>query len=284
MLNRTHASLVVGAVGLDISIEGASPATQQRLLQDWAPFHADTRSAAVQVQCDWIESPLPLIPEPGTFRSDAPLARHVSGNTWFAEWQFYRAMFHPAWCHGTFTTRLPGLEHLVRGAVAWSTFYDLGLLFHGATLVYGGQAILFAGHPGAGKSTISREGQAERVICNEISILQRRSDGWYALASPFWGTGDQPHWRAEARLSTIAVLTHGTERNEWQPLHGVHAIAALAPHVGVQAQAQSALPEFLTSLRTLTSEVPTYSCAWYRPEHPLQGGPEHLAAGPTQRR
>jgi hypothetical protein len=283
-VNRISASLVVGAVGLDISIEDASPATQQRLMQDWAPFHGDPRSAAVRVQCDWIESPLPLIPEPGTFRSDAPLARHLSGNTWFAEWQFYRAMFQPGRCHGTFTTRLPGLEHIVRGAVAWSTFFDLGLLFHGATLVYGGQAILFAGHPGAGKSTISHEGQAERVICNEISILQKRSDGWYALASPFWGTGDQPHWRAEARLSTIAVLTHGTGRTVWQPLNGVHAIAALAPHVGVQAQAQSAAPEFLNSLRTLTSEVPTYSCAWYRPEHPLQGGPVSVAVGPTQRR
>lgn len=265
--------LVVGAVGLQITVQDSSPATKERLLRDWAAFHGDPQSAAVCVECCWVESPLPLIPEPGDVRSHAPLARHLSGNTWFAEWQFYRAVFHPQWCHGTFSTRRPGLEHLVRGAVAWSTFYEHGLLFHGATLVYGEQAILFAGHPGAGKSTISREGGADRVICNEISILQRRADGWYSLPSPFWGHGDEPHWRGEARLSAIAVLTHGTNTTVWQRLHGVHAMAALAPHVGVQAQAQSAVPEFLTSLHTLTSDVPTYSCAWFRPEHPLLNGP-----------
>jgi hypothetical protein len=263
-------TLVAGAVELQLTIHNASSTTRQRLLADWAPFSEPATHPTHRVACDLTESSLLALPEADGRIAHAPEATRLSNGTWLANWQYYRAEFAPASCSGTFAARVPGFEHLIRAAVAWSTLFDRGILFHGATLVYGDQAILFAGHPGAGKSTISREGQADRVICNEISILQRRTDGWYALASPFWGTGDQPHWRSEARL---AGITHGVEHTAWQRLDGVHAIAALAPHVGIQARAQSAMPEFLTSLRTLTTEVPTHTCAWYRPEHPLQGGP-----------
>lgn len=266
-------TLVAGVAELQLTVRHASPTTRQRLLADWAPFAGQATHPTHCVVCDFTESPLLSLPELGSTVAYAPWATQLTSGSWTANWQYYRAEFAPSACSGTFAARVPGFEHLVRAAVAWSTLFDRGLLFHGATLVYGDQAILFAGHPGAGKSTISREGQADRVICNEISILQRRPDGWYALPSPFWGTGDRPHWRAEARLTGIAVLTHGVDQTVWQRLHGVHAIAALAPHVGVQAQAQCAMPGFLSSLRTLTFEVPTYNCAWYRPEHPLQGGP-----------
>jgi hypothetical protein len=147
------------------------------------------------------------------------------------------------------------------------------LFFHAATLVYRAEAFLVAGSPNAGKSTISLEGQAERVLSNEISILARRDGRWWALPSPFWGTGDVATRVEPAPLAAVIELSQAGDRNQWTALSGAHAAASLLPHAGSQSREQANDPALLSAIADLTGGVPTYSLAWHRSSHPLVGSP-----------
>lgn len=191
----------------------------------------------------------------------------------YVEWQFYRGCFGPDGAYGVFTARQAGLQHVLRATTVLACQPARALFFHAATLVYDGVALLVAGHPNAGKSTISREGGADWVLSNEISIIERRADGWWALPSPFWGTGDIAHRTQAARLGGIAVLSQSPDRNRWAPLVGARALAALVPHGGHQLAADFRQTRVLEPLTALVTSLPVYSFAWYRPSHPLEHAP-----------
>lgn len=225
------------------------------------------------MRCEWTETGAGWQAYNAPGGGEAPVGVQLSGDAWWVEWCYYRASFSRTESHGLFTARHPGVEHLLRGAAVFASMPD-ALFFHAATVVYGGRAWLFAGLPNAGKSTLSAEGRADDVISNEISIVAQDEDGvWWALPSPFWGTGDAAQRAAPAPLEALVVLTQSTDGNRWTPLPGARGLAALMPHVGCQCSAQLSDPTLLQRMADLTGAVPVSSLAWFRPSHPLEGSP-----------
>ncbi|MFT4703498.1 MAG: hypothetical protein ACI81R_001189 [Bradymonadia bacterium] len=195
------------------------------------------------------------------------------GTRWHLRWCYCDLRGGPDGVEGIYSKRDAGLEHALRAAAILTWMPSRVLYFHAATLVFDGFAYLLAGSPNAGKSTISSEGGAERVLCNEISVVGEIDGVWWALPSPFWGSGDVAVRDLPAPLRATAVLTQAEHENSWSPIVGAASIAALLPHVGVQARESLLDPALLASLRQLTNDVGCYSLSWHRASPPLAGSP-----------
>ena len=223
------------------------------------------------IDCDWTVTG----PEPQPFESEQgaaePVGLRLSPTAWWVDWCYYRMNFTTTRSDGVFSDWGPGLEHALRGAAVFGSMPADALFFHAATLVFDGRALLFAGSPNAGKSTIAREGGADQVLSNEISIITRRDGDWWALPSPFWGTGDTALRTEPARLCAAVVLTQAEHSNRWAALPGMSAAAALLPHAGVQAREHANGADVIGAIAELTGDLPTYSLAWHRGSYPLKG-------------
>lgn len=270
-----EASFCAGPLRVEVSLRNGTPSFATQLLHWRSEFASDGHSSPLTVRCDIDQYPELLVPTVCSDLARSPQVLWREGpREAYLEWQYYRAVHQPGHWQASISTRPPALEHALRGAVAHEMMFTHGLLFHGATLRFGHTTLLLAGHPGAGKSTISIEGRPDQVLSNEISIIAPGTDGrWWGWPSPFWGSGDTPRYSPPQPLTAVATLRHGSGRNDWAPLSGVHAVAALAPHVGCQTAEQAASPGLLTALRKLVESLPIYSFAWFRADHPLNDSP-----------
>jgi hypothetical protein len=270
--------LALGPLRLDLHLEARTEATLRRweVWQTWcdaasSAIAADTLTVPVWLEEHDAPGAVPTLgPPPAPTPLAAPLA---AGGPWYVEWQYLRAVTGAAGTRACFAQRSPGLEHALRLAAAHALMWRHGLLFHAACVAWEGQAWLFPGAPGAGKSTLCREAATDRVLTNEIAVLAPLDGTWWAWPSPFWGTGDAPRWARPAPLAGVGILSHGGERNRWQPLEGVHAMQALASHLGVQTPAQASDPALLTALERLVSRVPVATLARARHRPPLEDCP-----------
>ncbi len=231
-----------------------------------AAFHATASVPAPQVNVDLVsigrERCEVLAPDSAVAR--APVATPVGRDAWYAEWPFYRGVFHPDRAVLTVSGLRGGLEHATRAALAFSSLPARGLAFHAATLRFGDEVVLVCGASGAGKSTISREGGADGVLTDEYSLLAPDDRGWCALPSPIWGFGGVAHRDRPGRLVAIAVLTPQRDATRWKRVRGAAALAALSPHLGFQSPAQIARPDALRRLTELATALPVYELDWLR--------------------
>ena len=266
--------LEVGTTELQVTLRGDVSERIQATYRDRMRAFVDPqRSPWIRscISCDWTisgEEPQPYVTENGGIE---PVALRLSPTSWWVDWCYYRMAFSSTRSDGIFSDWGPGLEHALRGAAVFGSMPSNALFFHAATLVYDDGALLLAGSPNAGKSTIAREGAAERVLSNEISILTQRDGQWWALPSPFWGTGDVAVRREPAPLRALVVLGQSPISNHWERLPGALAAAALLPHAGAQAREHANAPDVLAMIGRLASDLPTFSLAWHRGSHPLEG-------------
>lgn len=268
------ARLDAGVASLDLTITSTrshfGPATSQLLRERFRRCYSRD-DALPAISCALQAQGEDFLPHDARQGREPVAVR--SASAWRVAWCYSDVRVRSARAVGRFADRWSGLEHALRAALIFSTMPTDALYFHAATLVYGGRAFLIAGSPNAGKSTIAREGHAERVLCNELSIVARRDDGWWALPSPFWGTTDVAEYGAPAPLAGVAVLRQARHVTTWLALEGAEATQALAPHLGVQAREQWHDPALLAALSRLSSERPTYLLDWKRGTHPMVTSP-----------
>ncbi len=260
---------------VEVQLQGGTPSFVAQL-HHWASTFPVEESRGTDIRLMLTQSDALQLP---TVRSDLSPSPQVigtsdDGRTQSMEWQYFTAQVTDHRWDALISARPPALEHVVRAALAHWLLFDRGLMFHAATLRFGEHTLMFAGHPNAGKSTLSVEGRPDEILSNEISVISRDEDGvWTAWPSPFWGSGDVPQPSRPHRLSGVAVLQHDYTRNTWQPLAGVQALVALAPHVGCQTADQAASPHLLTALRQLQEDLPVLRFGWLRTADPLQDSP-----------
>jgi hypothetical protein len=61
-----------------------------------------------------------------------------------------------------------------------------GILLHAAGIVKNGQAFLFTGHSGSGKTTIARASKEASVLNDDLVLVLKKENIWLGYGTPFW--------------------------------------------------------------------------------------------------
>lgn len=85
-------------------------------------------------------------------------------------------------------TPLADVEYFLRIAVALLAYHDNGLLVHGAGLLRDGQAYLFIGQSGSGKTTVVGLSSQATALSDDMVVVRPGPQGWMAHGTPFWNS------------------------------------------------------------------------------------------------
>jgi len=179
----------------DTHLEIASPHGEvvSWLSERYAPYCSDAApQARLLIMLDPSLPPLPEWPDSPRFLFDAqgglffnhPLYRVES------DWPQRHIFLHA-------TAHVPryNLVYLIRALFALLIADNGGLLLHGAGLVRHGQAYLFLGPSGTGKTTVSRlsyESGLAEILNDDLVALLPNGDQWIAHATPFHNPSQAP--------------------------------------------------------------------------------------------
>ena len=168
-----------------------------------------------------------------------PLVRTDPDPDWpyVAESRLWQCRFHPD--RGRFRFRLRPLRteptakrvaHALRLPVLVDTTLRGGRFLHAAALWHRGEAALFVGPSGVGKTTLARKVPAAARLADDTAVLLPDGRRFVAWPSPFPGREGLVAMAAEAPLAAVFVLRQAP-REALRRLPPAEAFAALTPHV-----------------------------------------------------
>jgi len=170
--------------------------------------------------------------------------------------------------------RMSAEEHLAHGALGnyLRVAYALllirqgGLLFHSAGMIREGQGVLFYGHSGSGKTTVSRLSQAKATLLSDDLVALRPQDGeWRIHGTPFWGDLDGlPKTRSSAPLRALFALVKDREVGLERLPQSV-ATADVVSSVPVTSQEPAISGRLVDLVADLVARVPCYRLR-FRPD------------------
>jgi len=131
-----------------------------------------------------------------------------------------------------------------------------GFLLHAASAIRGGQAFLFAGISGAGKTTISRLAPSDAILLtDEISYVRRRPDGYCACGTPFSGELAKVGENVSAPIAVLFLLAKG-QQNCVEPVEQADAVCFLLRNILFFAQDQELVKLVFQSALNFVNAVP----------------------------
>lgn len=141
-----------------------------------------------------------------------------------------------------------------------------GLLLHASALAESGQAFVFPGPSGAGKTSIVQQSPGRLVLTDEIAAVEAAGNGHPPLAhgTPFFGDWGQPGENVTAPLRGFYFPVQDRE-NRLVPLTPAETLTRLLPCVCSYTTRKDLLQKlFDTSIR-LTERIPGFALH-FRPE------------------
>lgn len=142
-----------------------------------------------------------------------------------------------------------------------------GLMLHASAVELGGRAYLFSGPSGIGKSTHTREWEAQfsaRVFNDDKPALRQLDGVWYAYGTPWCGkNGININLRAP--VAGICFLRRGT-RAAIRRLSPLEAAAAIISQTNNRFGTEKGLSRLTEPLESLISAVPIYELTGNCPE------------------
>lgn len=155
-----------------------------------------------------------VLASPDTEVADAELRVVRRGRRWHLERGDFRAEWDPAVRRGRIRqSRNPySIDAVLRIVHTLVLAREGGFLMHAASAIRNGNAVLFAGISGAGKTTISRLAPSDaQLLTDEISYVRNEEAGYHAYGTPFAGELAKPGENLRAPLTTIYLLAQGPE-------------------------------------------------------------------------
>jgi hypothetical protein len=141
--------------------------------------------------------------------------------------------------------------------VFFSTYLlDLdGAMIHGASVVSEGNAYLFFGVSGAGKTTTARLSAPRRILSDELTILRRDGDGYRAYGTPFWGELQKNGDNVSAPLAGLNMLAKDSTVF-LEPVSPKFALQAIMPCVLFFAHEQHLVNAAVNRVADIVGRVP----------------------------
>lgn len=133
-----------------------------------------------------------------------------------------------------------------------------GMTVHSSVVNISGQAILFSGNSGSGKSTQAYlwNKHTNAVIINHDKALIRKEQYWTVYGSPW--SGSTPCYRNEkAQIKTLIFLEHGAS-NELVRLERREAIRRLFPQLRFFYSSIDVFDRLSDTLASFVEDIPIY--------------------------
>lgn len=132
-----------------------------------------------------------------------------------------------------------------------------GFLLHAATILRNERAHIFVGPSGAGKSTVASLSPAGSVLTDEISLLRRDANNWFAYGTPFWGEFRADGANRRAPLAGIFAMAQ-SDVNRVERLPAKDAVRVLLPNVLFFSADMRENSELLTLMAKAVEQLPVY--------------------------
>lgn len=162
--------------------------------------------------------------------------------------------------------RWPGFDpvHLAYMDSGWQFYTKLirlgGMMLHASAVELNGEAYLFSGPSGIGKSTHTRLWTSlfpEAKIFNDDKPALRKIDGvWYAYGTPWCGK-DGINLNIKAPLKGICFLRHG-DSNSMRRLSAIEALSAIFSQTQSRFSNGESLGKLTSIIEQLIRDIPIY--------------------------
>jgi len=213
------------------------------------------------------EIDIDLVP-PGKITEQADIAVSFKSGRWLIERGDLRAEWEPISRLGRITQSANpySIDAALRIIHSLILVQEGGLLVHAASAVRNGNAFLFAGISGAGKTTISRLAPPDAtLLTDEISYLRRNENDYVAYGTPFAGELAEPGENIQAPLAALYLLKQGPQ-NSIEPLRESEAVRLLLENVLFFANDEHLVAQVFESVCDLIRQIPVYQLTFYPDE------------------
>jgi len=155
------------------------------------------------------------------------------------------------------------LDSLIRILLSKMLLTRSGFLLHAATVMRDGQAHIFTGQSGAGKSTVASLSPIGSVLTDEISLLRNLDNSWQAFGTPFWGEFHAGDLNERAPIAGIYSLIQAKE-DRVERLSTRDALRAILPNILFFSSKQEDNAQLLTILTQALQAIPVYQLYFQR--------------------
>src|SRR3954452_25585396 len=187
-----------------------------------------------------------------------------------ADWQFRRGDFFARWNpeSGRGTVRQNSnpysIDSVLRIVHSLLLAREGGFLLHAASAVREGEAHIFTGRSGAGKTTLSRMAPSDvNLLADEISYVRKSATGYTAYGTPFAGELAKAGENISAPLSAVYLLVQGPE-NRLELMHEAEAVRTLMRNILFFAQDEATVEGIFKSACAFAAQIPMYRMIFTR--------------------
>jgi hypothetical protein len=157
-----------------------------------------------------------------------------------------------------------------------------GFLLHSASAICDGQAYLFSGLSGAGKTTVTRLApQDVTLLTDEVSYIQASAGGYAAFGTPFAGELAKAGENCSAPISALFFLEKGRD-NRIEELPPSESVRRLMRNILFFAEDPALVESLLETACDFVSRVPIRRLTFYPDQRvwdtvrQFQGEPSHV--------
>ncbi|WP_218091391.1 hypothetical protein [Paenibacillus solanacearum] len=140
---------------------------------------------------------------------------------------------------------------------AYITQYEWGLLIHSSCLLEQERAYLFAGHSGAGKSTVAQLSQPRPILSDEATIIKITENDVVVYNSPFRSDTELPELPGTYPLTAIQILRQSPDNRRLR-MGVMEGIQQLLQRVFYWAHHPEETKKVFRMCRLLAGKVPVY--------------------------
>jgi hypothetical protein len=141
---------------------------------------------------------------------------------------------------------------------AFLVHHNWGLLVHSSCVVELGVVHLFAGHSGAGKSTVARLSNPRKLLSDEATILKITEDGITVYDSPFRSELKPIHYLQHAYPVKSIQLLNQSLQNKRVVINKADALFQLIDKVFYWPYCSEETKRIIQLLMLLVKQVPIY--------------------------
>ena len=251
-----HLTIEIG--GIPIRVNTTDADFRNMLQNRYAGFVGSSEHAAIEFDVDLFT--------PGFVDPDADVRVTQRAGKWALERGDFRAEWEPARRTGTIrqSANPYSIDAVLRIVHTLVLAQEGGFLMHAASAIRNGNAFLFAGVSGAGKTTISRLAPPDvTLLTDEISYVrkdvrkgvQKQDFSYVAYGTPFTGELAKLGENVSAPISAFYLLAQGPE-NRIDPVAPGQAVRELLANVLFFAEDQELVQRSFHAACEFVSRVP----------------------------